>query len=42
VDWLGTVGSFLERLQVPVHVPVITRDLVRHAKPDLDLFLARA
>lgn len=32
----------IETLGVPEGVPVITRDLVRHAKPDPDLFLAAA
>ena len=32
----------LEALRVPPGVPVITRDLVEHAKPDPDLFLAAA
>jgi HAD superfamily hydrolase (TIGR01509 family) len=32
----------LERLGVPPHVPIITRDQVEHAKPDPDLFLAAA
>src|SRR5437016_6150715 len=32
----------LERLGVPAGVPVITRDMVGHAKPDPDLFLAAA
>jgi HAD superfamily hydrolase (TIGR01509 family) len=32
----------LERLGVPPHVPIITRDQVQHAKPDPDLFLAAA
>jgi HAD superfamily hydrolase (TIGR01509 family) len=32
----------LERLGVPAHVPIITRDQVQHAKPDPDLFLAAA
>jgi HAD superfamily hydrolase (TIGR01509 family) len=32
----------LERLGVPAHVPIITRDQVEHAKPDPDLFLAAA
>ena len=32
----------LERLGVPSHVPIITRDQVQHAKPDPDLFLAAA
>jgi HAD superfamily hydrolase (TIGR01549 family) len=30
----------LAQLRVPEDVPIITRDLVRHAKPDPDLFLA--
>jgi HAD superfamily hydrolase (TIGR01509 family) len=29
----------IERLQVPEGVPIITRDMVAHAKPDPDLFL---
>jgi HAD superfamily hydrolase (TIGR01509 family) len=37
---METAGPVLERLKVPRHVPIITRDLVRHAKPDPDLFLA--
>lgn len=32
----------LESLDVPAHVPIITRDLVQHAKPDPDLFLEAA
>jgi HAD superfamily hydrolase (TIGR01509 family) len=32
----------LERLGVPSHVPIITRDQVEYAKPDPDLFLAAA
>jgi len=32
----------LELLGVSPDVPIITRDLVRHAKPDPDLFLAAA
>lgn len=32
----------LETLGVPKGVPIITRDLVTHAKPDPDLFLAAA
>lgn len=32
----------LEALNVPEDVPIITRDLVEHAKPDPDLFLAAA
>jgi phosphoglycolate phosphatase-like HAD superfamily hydrolase len=37
---METAGPVLERLKVPEHVPIVTRDLVRHAKPDPDLFLA--
>jgi HAD superfamily hydrolase (TIGR01509 family) len=32
----------LKALNVPPEVPVVTRDQVRHAKPDPDLFLAAA
>ena len=32
----------LELLQVDPKVPIVTRDQVRHAKPDPDLFLAAA
>jgi HAD superfamily hydrolase (TIGR01549 family) len=32
----------LEKLRVPPHVPIITRDQVEYAKPDPDLFLAAA
>ena len=32
----------LEVLEVPLEVPVVTRDQVAHAKPDPDLFLAAA
>ncbi|WP_425567694.1 HAD family hydrolase [Salinactinospora qingdaonensis] len=37
-----TAGSALELLGLPEDTPMITRDLVRHAKPDPDLFLAAA
>jgi HAD superfamily hydrolase (TIGR01509 family) len=37
-----SAGPTIELLQVPDHVPVITRDLVQRAKPDPDLFLAAA
>ncbi len=37
---MDTAGPVLERLRVPRHIPIVTRDLVRHAKPDPDLFLA--
>jgi HAD superfamily hydrolase (TIGR01509 family) len=35
-------APLLEKLAVPDTVPVITRDMVAHAKPDPDLFLAAA
>jgi HAD superfamily hydrolase (TIGR01509 family) len=35
-------GPVLETLDVPEVVPIVTRDQVRHAKPDPDLFLAAA
>jgi len=37
-----SAGSALTLLDIPDHVPVITRDVVEHAKPDPDLFLAAA
>ncbi len=37
-----SAGPVLELLELPPGVPVITRDLVEHAKPDPDLFLAAA
>jgi HAD superfamily hydrolase (TIGR01509 family) len=39
---LETAGPALQMLGVRPEVPVITRDLVRYAKPDPDLFLAAA
>ena len=49
VPWaIATSGSLessapaLERLEVPAGVPIITRDQVRRAKPDPDLFIAAA
>ena len=36
---LKTAGPAVELLGVPEGVPVVTRDLVSHAKPDPDLFL---
>jgi HAD superfamily hydrolase (TIGR01509 family) len=39
---LDTAGAVLAMLGVGPDVPVITRDLVRYAKPDPDLFLAAA
>lgn len=35
-----TAGPVIEGLGVPPAVPTITRDMVAHAKPDPDLFLA--
>ena len=37
-----TAGHALGLLGLPAGAPMITRDLVRHAKPDPDLFLAAA
>jgi HAD superfamily hydrolase (TIGR01549 family) len=37
-----TARSALELLGLPEDTPMVTRDLVRHAKPDPDLFLAAA
>ena len=37
-----SAGPALEMLEIPPGVPLITRDLVEHAKPDPDLFLAAA
>ena len=39
---LESARPSLEMLGVPPDVPIITRDQVRHAKPDPDLFLAAA
>ncbi len=40
---METAGPNIAALGVdPAQVPVITRDLVRHAKPDPDLFIAAA
>ena len=40
---METAGPVLRNLGVdPAKVPVITRDMVKHAKPDPDLFLAAA
>ena len=36
---MESAGPSIEALEVPEDVPVITRDLVSHAKPDPDLFL---
>jgi HAD superfamily hydrolase (TIGR01509 family) len=40
--WLESARPALEMLGVGPGVPIITRDQVRHAKPDPDLFLAAA
>lgn len=41
--WMETAAVNLAALNVdPASVPVVTRDQVRHAKPDPDLFLAAA
>lgn len=37
-----TAAPAIESLEVPDAVPIITRDMVEHAKPDPDLFLAAA
>ena len=37
---LETAGPVIAKLGVPDGVPIITRDMVAHAKPDPDLFLA--
>ena len=37
---METAGPILDLLEVPNGVPIITRDMVAHAKPDPDLFLA--
>jgi phosphoglycolate phosphatase-like HAD superfamily hydrolase len=40
---MDTAGPVIERLGVdPGRTPVVTRDAVRHAKPEPDLFLAAA
>jgi HAD superfamily hydrolase (TIGR01509 family) len=38
----ATAGRALSMLGLPEDAPMITRDMVRHAKPDPDLFLAAA
>jgi HAD superfamily hydrolase (TIGR01509 family) len=40
--YLESAGPTIALLGVPPDVPVVTRDLVEHAKPDPDLFLAAA
>jgi HAD superfamily hydrolase (TIGR01509 family) len=39
---LESAGPVLAMLDVPDGVPIVTRDLVEHAKPDPDLFLEAA
>jgi HAD superfamily hydrolase (TIGR01509 family) len=39
---METAGLALALLELDAKVPVVTRDQVRHAKPDPDLFLAAA
>jgi HAD superfamily hydrolase (TIGR01509 family) len=39
---LRYAGLAREMLEIPAHTPMITRDQVRHAKPDPDLFLTAA
>ena len=41
-SYRATSGHALSLLGLPEDAPMITRDLVRHAKPDPDLFLAAA
>jgi HAD superfamily hydrolase (TIGR01509 family) len=41
-SWMESARFALERLGLGSDAPVITRDQVRHAKPDPDLFLAAA
>ncbi|MGH2555032.1 MAG: HAD family hydrolase, partial [Actinomycetota bacterium] len=40
--YLESAGPTIELLRVPEGVPIVTRDVVAHAKPDPDLFLAAA
>lgn len=40
--YLESAGPTIEQLGVPEGVPIVTRDLVAHAKPDPDLFLSAA
>ena len=40
--YAATARPSLEMLGLPADIPLVTRDLVRHAKPDPDLFLAAA
>jgi phosphoglycolate phosphatase-like HAD superfamily hydrolase len=38
----GVAHRTLALLEIPAHVPIVTRDDVAHAKPDPDLFLYAA
>src|SRR5215472_8333507 len=40
--YAATARPALDLLGLPAQTPMVTRDLVRHAKPDPDLFLAAA
>jgi HAD superfamily hydrolase (TIGR01549 family) len=40
--YLESAGLTIQLLEIPEGVPVITRDLVAHAKPNPDLFIAAA
>src|SRR6185437_476801 len=40
--YAATARPALDLLGLPADTPMVTRDLVRHAKPDPDLFLAAA
>lgn len=40
--WMESAKPALEMLGVPASVPIVTRDQVRYAKPDPDLFIAAA
>ena len=40
--YVESAGPTIEMLEVPDGVPIVTRDLVEHAKPDPDLFLKAA
>ncbi len=39
---MESAGPTIEALEVPEGVPIVTRDMVSHAKPDPDLFLEAA
>jgi len=40
--YIESAGPTIDMLEVPDGVPIVTRDLVKHAKPDPDLFLKAA